>query len=226
VILTNPRLGFKNAISGIADAISPSQAAKSNAYAKSQIAYAIYDGRYKEKSPRTRVGPPVELFHPTFGHFLDEVEKKEDSPPEVIRQTTEYMRKASAIYPSEDKRRDVLSPLLSKILGMHVQMVSNSDKTLPDGVVEFQVNIGGVAITILIEFKNESGDGASDATTQSGLSFARTLVDPKVWITLSCALLINLLRFLVRTSSSGDMLPYVPARNLRAMDHCARRCFH
>ena len=92
--------------------------------------------------------------------------------------------------------------------------------------MEFQVNIGGVAITILIEFKNESGDGASDATTQCGLSIARTLVDPTVWLSLSCALLIHLPGFLVRTSSSGDMLPYVPARNLRAMDHHPRRSFH
>ena len=142
MILTDLRPGFKKAISGISEVISPSHAAKSNAHAKSQIAYAIYEGSYKRESPRTRVGPPVELFHPAFGHFLRRGREERGYPLEVVRQRTEYMRKAFAIYPLEDKLRDALSPLLSRILGVHVQVVSNSDKTLPDGVEEFQVNMG------------------------------------------------------------------------------------
>jgi hypothetical protein len=106
--------------------------------------------------------------------------KKDTIPIEVTRRTTAFMKAASALYPSEPKRSEVLSPLLSDILGVHVQMVTNSDRTCPDGIVEFRVKIWGRFMTLLIEYKNESGDGSSDASTQAGLGHARTWGQPKV----------------------------------------------
>jgi hypothetical protein len=69
--LINNITGFQNVISRILKAMPPSDSAKSSNYTKSQIAYSIYDGRYKANKPRTSVAPPVQLFHPVFGHFLD-----------------------------------------------------------------------------------------------------------------------------------------------------------
>ena len=70
-------------------------------YTKSQIAYSIYDGRYKADNPRTSVAPPIQLFHPVFGHFSDDIKSSHDIPDDMILQTIEYMKAASAIYTSQ-----------------------------------------------------------------------------------------------------------------------------
>jgi hypothetical protein len=159
----------------------PSNSAKSSAYPKSQIAYSIYDGRYKAGSPRPSVALPVQLFHPAFGHFLDNIGKEDDIPGDIIRKTTSYVIQASAIYVNEDKRHAELNPILSDILGVHIQAVVNDDKTRPDGIVEFLTTIGLVSI-LHKEDKNEYGDGGSDPSTQVGLSFARCWAQRKVFL--------------------------------------------
>lgn len=160
--------------------MSPSESAKSSAYAKSQMAYSIYDGRYKTGSPRTSIAPPVQLFHPAFGHFLDDIRKEDDIPEDIIRKTTRYMKEASAIYPTEGKRRSELNPLLSDVLGVHIQAVVNDDKTCPDGIVEFPITMG-LASTLHEEDKNENGDGGSDPSTQVSFSYARGWAQSKVF---------------------------------------------
>jgi hypothetical protein len=160
--------------------MAPSDSAKSSAYAKSQIAYSILDGRYKAGSPRIRVAPPVQLFHPAFGHFLDDIRKTADIPDDIIRGTTNYMKAASAIYPSEEERRAELNPLLNAILDVFIQSVVNRDKTCPDGIVEFLTGVGP-ATSLLEEDKNEHGDAHSDPSTQVGLSFARCWAQAKVF---------------------------------------------
>jgi len=117
-------------------AMPPSESAKSSAYTKSQIAYSIYDGRYKENKPRTSVAPPIQLFHPIFAHFLDNLKGTDDIPDDIIRTTTEYMKASSAIYATVDKRRTELTPILCKILGVDIQTILNDDKTNADDVVE------------------------------------------------------------------------------------------
>jgi hypothetical protein len=97
-------IGFQNVISRILKADAPANSAKSSNYIKSQIAYSIYDGRYKANEPRTSVAPPVQLFHPAFGHFLDDMKSNHALPDDIVRQTAEYMRAATAIYESEEKR--------------------------------------------------------------------------------------------------------------------------
>jgi hypothetical protein len=96
--LINNATGFQNVISHILKAMPPADSAKSSNYTKSQITYSIYDGRYKANKPRTSVAPPVQLFNPVFGHFLDVVKSNDALPDDIIRKTTEYMKAASAIY--------------------------------------------------------------------------------------------------------------------------------
>lgn len=105
------------------NAAPPAESAKSANYIKSQIAYSIYDGRYKADKPRTSVAPPVQLFHPVFGRFKDAVKGDHALPDELIGATVEYMKAASALYPNEEQRRAALTPLLRKILGVNIQMV-------------------------------------------------------------------------------------------------------
>jgi hypothetical protein len=172
--------GFQNVISRILKAEAPADSAKSLNYTKSQITYSIYDGRYKVDKPRTSVSLPVQLFHPAFGHFLDNM-KKDDIPvpDDIIRQTTEYMKAASAIYVTEAQRREKLTPLLCNILDVDIKMIQNADKTTPDGIVEVGKN-NAYSLLLLMEDKNEFGDGGSDPSTQAGLSAGRCWAQSRV----------------------------------------------
>lgn len=171
--------GFQNVISRILKAVAPADSAKSSYYTKSQIAYSVYDGRYKANRPRTSVAPPVQLFHPAFGHFLDSVQSNLALSDDIVRQTTEYMKAASAIYESEVTRRKVLTPLLCTILDVNIQMILNEDKTNPDGIVEAAKNML-LFLTFLKEDKNEFGEGGSDPSTQAGLSVGRCWAQSRV----------------------------------------------
>lgn len=162
-------------------ATAPADSAKSSMYTKSQIAYSIYDGRYKADNPRTSVAPPIQLFHPVFGFFLDDIKSSRDHdiPDDMILRTIEYMKAASAIYTSEDKRREKLMPLLSHILEFDIQTILNIDKTNADGIVELVKSCGRVLL-FLEEDKNEFGDGGSDPSTQAGLSAGRCWAQSRV----------------------------------------------
>ena len=171
--------GFKTVISCILKAAAPANSAKSDNYAKSQIAYSIYDGRYKAAKPRTSIAPPIQLFHPAFGHFLDIVERDFAPPDDIVRKTTDYMTAASAIYGSEQERRNVLTPLLCTILDVNIQAILNEDRTNADSIVEV-ANGTLISLIFLQELKNEFGDGGSDPSTQTGLSVGRCWAQPRV----------------------------------------------
>ena len=160
-------------------AVAFADSAKSSNYTKSQIAYSIYDGRYKANRPRTSVTPPVQLFHPAFGHFLDSVKSNHTFPDDIIHQTAEDMKDASAIYEFEGNRRKVLTLLLCAILEVNIQTILNEDKTNPDGIVEAVKNMLQFLI-FLQEDKNEFGDGGSDPATQTGLSVGRCWAQSRV----------------------------------------------
>lgn len=100
-------------------------------------------------------------------------------PDDIIGQTAEYMKAASAIYESEEKRRKVLTPLLCAILDVNIQTILNEDKTNPDGIVEVVKNML-LFLTFLQEDKNEFGDGGSDPSTQAGLSAGRCWAQSRV----------------------------------------------
>ena len=97
----------------------------------------------------------------------------------MILQTIEYMKAASAIYTSEDKRREKLMPLLSRILNVDIQTIMNTDKTNADGIVESLKSWGRILL-LLEEDKNEFGDAGSDPSTQAGLSAGRCYAQSRV----------------------------------------------
>ena len=159
---------------------APAHSAKSSNYIKSQIEYSIRDSRYNANKPRTSVAPPIQLFHPVFGHFLDDIKSNRALPDNIILQTVEYMKAASAIYESEEKCRKVLTPLLCTILDVNIQMILNEDKTNPDGIVELVKKNMLHFMIFLLEDKNEFGDGGSDPSTQAGLSAGRCWAQSRV----------------------------------------------
>ncbi len=199
------------------NAEAPAESAKSSNYVKSRIAYSIYDGHYKADKPRTSVAPPVQLFQPVFGRFLDAVKSNDPLPDELIRATTEYMKAASALYKSEEKRREALTPLLRKILGINIQMVMNGDKTTPDRIAEM---VTGVLLFLILleEDKNEFGDGGSDPSTQAGLSLLRAWAQAKVCYCFSLPLHYSFFYSIVRTISKRYKLSHLPCSFRWSMD--------
>lgn len=161
-------------------ASTPSDSAKSNLYSKSQIAYSICDGRYNARAPRTTVAPPIQLFHPVFGEFLNSIwPLNRNIPQDVIHNTTRYMQATSAHYADEQSRRNELTPILSDVLDGTIQVIENNDRTKADGTLEGSRD-GKLFLLLLKEDKNEFGDGGSDPSTQAGLSAARTWVQANV----------------------------------------------
>lgn len=158
----------------VLSAKSPSESAKSAEYKFYQQDFPIYDGRYNVKKPMETTAPPIQLFHPVFGHFLDDLASNLSVPPEVAKATVRYMRAASGIYHEEEQRRVAIDPPLHEILGTGISQVYNADKTSPDGMVE--VSLTGElyeSVPIFIkEDKNDAGAGGC-AATESGLSMAR-----------------------------------------------------
>jgi len=105
--------GYQNLISNILKAVSPSDSAKLSMYPKLQLAYAVHDGHYKTTEPRSSFAPPVQLFNPVFGHFLDYMRSNITIPSDTVCRATEYMVAASAIYKDEEKCRAALNLLLT-----------------------------------------------------------------------------------------------------------------
>ncbi len=211
-------------ISRILSAVPPAESAKSSNYIKSQIAYSIHDGRYKADKPRTSVAPPVQLFHPAFGHFLDIMKSDHPLPDDLIRATTEYMKAASAVYKSEEERREALTPLLRNVLGVNIQMVANADKTTPDGTVEMLIGLL-LFLILLKEDKNEIGDGGSDPSTQAGFSLGRAWAQAKVCYGCSLPFHRSFFYSVVRPNSKRYKLSHLSCSFCRTVDRDPR-CRH
>ena len=135
----------------------------------------IYDGCYDATEPIGTTAPPIQLFHPVFGHFLDDLSNDLCVPPEIVKATVRYMRASSAIYDNEAIRRAALEPRLGRILSSGVGTVVNPDGTWPDGAFSIPLTneICGSAVTLIKEDRNNFGDGGSDPSIQVGLSMAR-----------------------------------------------------
>ena len=167
--------GRETALKKALTAESPSTSAKSQEYRKYQHNSPIYDGCYDEKNPTDTIAPPIQLFHPVFAHFLDEVMNQDSPiPTHILKVTVEYMWKLSAIYECEDQWTATLRSLLEDALGIKISKQVNMNGSNPDGV--YDAELGGSKIKVflvLLEHKNELGDGRCDPSRQAGLSFTR-----------------------------------------------------
>jgi hypothetical protein len=45
---------------------------------------------------------PVQLFHPAFGHFLDDISKEDPISDDINHDTRAYMMEASTVYSAEN----------------------------------------------------------------------------------------------------------------------------
>ena len=79
------------------------------------------------------------------------------------------MRNSSAIFESEDQRTAALRSLLEEALRITILKRVNADASKPDGVYEAELRGSKIkVILVLLEHKNELGDGGCDPSRQAG----------------------------------------------------------
>ena len=136
----------------------------------------IYDGRYDAKNPLDTSAPPIQLFHPVFGHFLDDLSSDLPLPPEFVDMTIRYMRAASAIYEDEADRRYALEPRLSCVLDTDM-----SDKTLLGGGLLLVTRATPRSVMHLVwEDQSQLGSRGYDPSIQASLSTVQSWLRPEV----------------------------------------------
>jgi hypothetical protein len=165
--------GYSATISKATNADTPSKSAKSTRYRTYQRNLPIYDGRYDVNCQISTTAPPIQLFHPAFGHFLDDIaDEKLDIPQQTLRAAACFMAAASGIYEKEDHRKPAIFPYLAVALSTGMTKIVNLDPTSPDGAISLPLagEIHETVALLLAEDKREVGKGGSDPSTQASLS--------------------------------------------------------
>ncbi|KAF7368144.1 Proteinkinasesubdomain-containingproteinPKL ccin9 [Mycena sanguinolenta] len=121
---------------------SPSQSAKSVNYRMEQRGpNPLCDGRYDDANPAATIAPPVQLYHPVFARFIDDVNNTAlEIPGEVLVATADLMHKASGIYEDEETRKGKIRPALKKALSFDITNLVNDDRTYPDSGVMWTIS--------------------------------------------------------------------------------------
>ena len=117
-----------------------------------------------------------QLFHPVFGHFLDDIaDEKMEVPQEVLQAAACLMASASGIYESEDRRKPAIFPHLTAALSTGMTKIVNLDLTSPDGVISLPImgDIHETVALLLAEDKREIGEGCSDPSILASLLMIR-----------------------------------------------------
>lgn len=134
-------------------------------YIKNQTNTPIVDGCYTALNPSAAVGPPVQLLHPAFGHFLDDIVDETLSVPEsILTKTYQFMQEACR---ARGNNWD-LNQALGKCLQSHINCCMCTN-IWPDGVVNNN------SVTILIEHTTAFGNGL-DPAIQVSFSMAHAQV--------------------------------------------------
>ena len=79
----------------------PSESAKSSEYLDYQQHLPIYDGRFDPCHAVATIAPPVQLFHPVFAHFLDDLASDVPVPAELTKAVVPYMKNSPQPYKSK-----------------------------------------------------------------------------------------------------------------------------
>jgi len=181
--LFNVAIGYQKIVS--TPGKSPSAGAKSKEYAEGQAleGQAIHDGRLPPNPKFFTVAPPVQIYHPIFDQFTQRLSDPSVQPTNNdIKQAQDLMHSLSYIGTNEPSRNAMIRHKLREILDVDVRQEPNDDGTSSDGIHMFVVNGFRIPLSHM-EFKKELGDGASDPSTQVGLSMKRAWIQKAVSLT-------------------------------------------
>jgi hypothetical protein len=133
----------------------------------------------------------VQIFHPSFGRFIDSLESSPSDVSVAFRHLVgELMERSNREYATEEERVTIISETLTKLLNHnvlraeHVRAFPGAYGTRVDGqcTLQFQDDSGTLfAIpTMMMEVKNSSGKGSTDAYMQAGFTCRKAVVsDPE-----------------------------------------------
>jgi hypothetical protein len=103
------------------------------------------------------------LFHPVFGHFLDDLSSKLPTPPEIVEATVDYMRATSENY-EIGMRQFYLEPCIRRIFARN--------RLALDGTMFFVIRFEETLQPMRALFRsdrNELGARGGDPGTEAGL---------------------------------------------------------
>jgi len=161
---------------------SPSQGAKSTGYRaiQSDDAQVIYDGRWAWDGISSTISPPIQLYHPVFDQFLYLANSPDTRPTaKDLEDVYEFMWYVSEVGRKESRPGGGLHTRLMNILESEIHEETNLDGSRPDGAITLQ--IGNTRImTLIMELKQELGEGDCDPSMQVSLSMRRSWIDSDV----------------------------------------------
>lgn len=169
---------FKNASSHF-NYPSPSAAAKSKEYCSIQRGpRELCDGRYAHEKPADTTAPPIQLFNPAFAYFSSKAFDPEYVvPDEVLRDIQNLMPTFAAIHPSGNDRKVNLTPLLEKVIQQTLLYTKSRHGGYIHDAVAVHVHDHIPIHLVVVEEKNEVGDGGSDPSVQASFSFVHLTRD-------------------------------------------------
>lgn len=194
--------GLKQVTRKILEGPSPSEGARTATYRNIQRSLPIFNGRYaiaeSHATPPlvtpvlSTIGPPIVLYHPVFGHFLDDIgDKGLFIPQDVLNATVNLMEISTALYPYEKDRKPLIHAEFCKAISFGCAQIVNLDSTTPDAVALSTIGnpINETVALLIHEDKRELGEGGCDPTIQAALSAARFWSQPNVCIPTHCTFL-------------------------------------
>ena len=176
--LSNIATGYQRIIS------TPGAMPHDYAVVQAHESQAIHDGRLPPNPKFFTIAPPVQIYHPIFDQFTQIVSDRAIQPTnEDLEQAQKLMKSLSYISTKEHPRNAMICEKLCDILEIDIYEASNADETSNDGVHMFVVNNFCIPL-LVIQLKEEFAEGASDPSTQVGLSMKRAWIQKAVSLTL------------------------------------------
>ena len=128
--------------------------------------------------PPNATGLPITLMHPVFSEFLRQYHAP--APPQVLpdgylRDLAQLRLDIAGFYGSEIDRVKKILPSLQTLIGSTLISVTTENSAKLDGVAlvrEFA--------KIILEYKNEIGEGGTDGSIQVAIGYGKWVVQSRV----------------------------------------------
>jgi len=124
--------------------------------------------------PVKRTGPPVAIFHPVLGSFIDHFGNESLTiSSSVADNALKVITAAQDIYQSEADRVKAMNEPFRDIFGP-LDAIQNSGKSGVDTILTSEaIKLNEKAALAILEYKNEIGTGSADPTVQGSFVYAQ-----------------------------------------------------
>lgn len=150
--------------------LAPSKSSQSREFAKLQgnSRTAIFDGSFVKKAQVSTIAPPIQIYHPVFQEFKNQINKDDEPDPGIIGWVSKLVLDMGEIR-DEKEGAASLRIHLEKILGVPVKQRLTEQNRYPDGIVSIVDGVTFVPV-IVLEYKRALGEGECDPLVQGAYS--------------------------------------------------------